>query len=159
MNSTFCEVIWSNTIWIKDYRKTQAQMKSILRTFRFFMCIFQAIRDEVWNSWHFYYHVFFFAENACKTPDNWDGRCIVLQQCRPLYSLLQGTLTNDQRTFLRSSQCGREGSKPLVCCPNTFTEEDLPSNKHCGVQVSDKIVGGEDTSINELPWYVMPSIN
>lgn len=94
-------------------------------------------------------------ENSCKTPDNWDGKCIVLQQCRPLYNLLlQGSMiTMEQRTFLRNSQCGRQGSNPLVCCPNTFTIDDLPSNKLCGVQVSDKIVGGDETSINDFPWY------
>lgn len=62
-------------------------------------------------------------------------------------------LSTEQRTFLRKSQCGREGNNPLVCCPNTFKIEDLPPNKFCGVQVSDKIVGGSETAINEFPWY------
>lgn len=68
--------------------------------------------------------------------------------------MITGALTTEQRDFLRRSQCGREGTNPLVCCPNTFTLDDLPSNKHCGIQAEDKITGGTATSISEFPWYV-----
>lgn len=95
-------------------------------------------------------------EDACKTPDNWDGKCIVLQECRPLFQLLhlQGQgLTPEQRTFLSRSQCGRNGRNVLVCCPNTFTIADL-TGKDCGTHVEDKIVNGERAGLTEFPWYV-----
>lgn len=89
-------------------------------------------------------------ESACKTPDNYDGNCIVLQQCNSLYKMLRTELTTQQRNFLRSSQCGRQGNTVLVCCPTTFTLADLPET--CGEQIEDKIVGGEETNLVEFPW-------
>lgn len=92
-------------------------------------------------------------EDPCKTPDNFNGTCIAVKQCRPISRVLKTDLSTEQRNFLRNSQCGREGDDILVCCPNSFTIEDLPSTKYCGTQVADKIVGGGETSINEYPWY------
>lgn len=92
-------------------------------------------------------------ENPCKTPDNFNGTCVAVKQCRPISRVLKTDLSTEQRNFLRNSQCGREGDDILVCCPNSFTIEDLPSTKYCGTQVADKIVGGGETSINEYPWY------
>lgn len=59
-------------------------------------------------------------------------------------SLLSETpISNERRDFLRRSQCGTDAGKPLVCCPTTFTVDDIENaDKQCGVQVSDKIVGG-----------------
>lgn len=92
-------------------------------------------------------------ETPWKTPDNWNGHCIVIQQCRPIYDILAGPLTTEERNFLRKSQCGHDGTNPLVCCPNTFTVNDLPAGQQCGSSVGDKIVGGEIASIDEFPWY------
>lgn len=50
-----------------------------------------------------------------------------------------------------------------VCCSNdagtavpnrasAFTEEDLPKPGRCGIQSSDRIIGGTETKINEYPW-------
>lgn len=35
----------------------------------------------------------------------------------------------------------------------TFTEADLPDPGKCGTQARDKIVGGEETGIQDYPWY------
>ena len=94
-------------------------------------------------------------ESSCKTPDDKDGDCIVLQECDSLYKLLKGSVTTEQRIFLKKSQCGRDHGKIFVCCPvrgNQFTIDDLPSNDTCGITVPDKIYGGHKTSINEFPW-------
>lgn len=116
-----------------------------------FICIFGLDIDfQV-----YFPNYFICTENQqCTTPNNLDGNCIVLQQCGPLYSLLSGgTPTMEQRAFLRNSQCGRQGNSILVCCPpKPFTMADLPQT--CGEQVEDKVFGGEETNINELPWYV-----
>lgn len=67
--------------------------------------------------------------------------------------LTEAPLSTEHRDFLRKSQCGRNGSNPLVCCPNTFTVDDLISDgEECGVQAADKIVGGVETSITDFPW-------
>lgn len=92
-------------------------------------------------------------EKPCKTPDNWNGTCIVLQECRPLFNLFLGSLSTEQIDFLRKSQCGSIGDNPLVCCPITFTVADLMSNLRCGLQEADKIMGGVATTIREFPWY------
>lgn len=97
-------------------------------------------------------------ESPCKTPDNLNGDCIALQQCRPLYKLVRINITTEQRTLLRSSQCGRNGDTILVCCPNTFTVNDLPSTQYCGKQVGNKLAGGPETSIYEFPWYELIGI-
>lgn len=88
--------------------------------------------------------MFEFVEEPCKTPNDWNGTCIALHKCRPLMSLLSETpISNERRDFLRRSQCGTDAGKPLVCCPTTFTVDDIENaDKQCGVQVSDKIVGG-----------------
>ena len=99
------------------------------------------------------------SENACTTPDGWNGNCVLLQQCRSLYSIFTAPLTTQTRNFLRNSQCGRDGSNIFVCCPNTFTINDLPTNEYCGT-IADRIYGGVKTSIYEFPWYAIDlSIN
>lgn len=92
-------------------------------------------------------------ENPCKTPDNFNGTCIAVKQCRPISRLMQTELSMERRNFWRSSQCDGDGDGIFVCCPNAFTVDDLPSTKYCGTQVADKIIGGEETSLNEFPWY------
>lgn len=95
------------------------------------------------------------AESPCRTPDGLNGTCVVLQQCRPLYRLIRsGSISPEQRQYLRDSQCGRDGTNILVCCPNTFTVDDLPSKWHCAARVSVRIVGGDAATPEEFPWYV-----
>lgn len=56
-------------------------------------------------------------------PDN-DGDCLniggdckVIEQCQPLYALLQKKpLTTANANLLRKYHCGFEGSSPKVCC-------------------------------------------
>lgn len=92
------------------------------------------------------------SNDSCETPDKWNGTCIALRECRPLYRLLRKNLPANLRTFLRNSQCGGGDSTNIrVCCPNTFTINDLPPK--CGLEAADKIVGGEETSLGEFPWY------
>lgn len=57
-------------------------------------------------------------ENAdCWTPDQSEGKCIQLQQCQPLYRLIQKLpLTNRDREYLRNSKCGFS-QQPLVIQP------------------------------------------
>lgn len=78
-----------------------------------------------------------------------------MEQCRPLNKLAQSDdLSDEQQEFLSKSVCSRGGEPFYVCCPHTFTIDDLPSGKQCGAQVTDKIVGGEKAALSEFPWYV-----
>ena len=100
--------------------------------------------------WSFYGKLY--TENTCKTPDDWNGNCVALRECRPLFHLLLGQLTTEQRDFLRKSKCGGNTTNPLVCCPNTFTVDDLPANGTCGTFMSDRI-GGQAVYPSYFPWY------
>lgn len=71
------------------------------------------------------------------------------------------------------SQCGFEGRRPLVCCPELGQQVApdevstvptliaprrnslLPSPGECGVHPVDSIYGGNETLIDEYPWMVL----
>lgn len=66
------------------------------------------------------------AAKSCITPDNQAGECIAIQQCRPLYSPLLNrhvskSLTNEERDFLRQSQCDIDNYTPRVQTFNYYT--------------------------------------
>ncbi|KAJ8673963.1 hypothetical protein QAD02_005225 [Eretmocerus hayati] len=52
----------------------------------------------------------------CSTPERRQGTCINIKQCPKLIQLLQIPLTNENRQYLLSSQCGFDGNVPKVCC-------------------------------------------
>lgn len=58
----------------------------------------------------------FMTENqSCQTPDQKAGSCILLRQCPQLNSILsKRPISNDDRSFLLQSQCGRRDRSPLV---------------------------------------------
>lgn len=75
-------------------------------------------------------------DSICKTPDNRDGDCTILQQCDPLFRLSLIGPTTEQQTFLRNSQCGRDGENVFVCCSNKF----MISNSR-DANISDGLAG------------------
>ncbi|XP_053671281.1 CLIP domain-containing serine protease B4-like [Anopheles nili] len=118
----------------------------------------------------------------CLTPDQKDGTCVMVAQCPLVRQLLNKPLltTNDVR-FLESSRCGVIDRKALVCCqqPDSPTSTVSPTvatppaasgpveNRlsveqkrrllpdDCGVQYTDRIIGGERTKIDEYPWAAL----
>uniref|UniRef100_A0A1Q3FJ37 CLIP domain-containing serine protease n=2 Tax=Culex tarsalis TaxID=7177 RepID=A0A1Q3FJ37_CULTA len=55
---------------------------------------------------------------SCINPNDEPGRCVLVQQCKLVLSVLRKeTLTNDDVAFLYSSECGKLEGKSLVCCP------------------------------------------
>lgn len=102
-------------------------------------------------------------------PNRVSGLCRPFRSCQNLVDLLQNN-PNDQKVinFLRQSQCGYSGSDPNVCCPNTEPEpikqnqggpvgsgSKLPKVPDCGIdRFADRIVGGEETKIDEFTWLV-----
>lgn len=84
------------------------------------------------------------------------------------------TSNYQQRELLRLSRCGFNNNNPLVnsnqtvffisycgchetlyfqvCCRSGLFISDLPAPGKCGVQAKDRIVGGEETNIQDFPW-------
>lgn len=105
--------------------------------------------------------------SPCYTPDRKAGTCIFLQQCSSLYALIQKQpLYQNEREFLRQSQCGYN-QQPMVCCPSTRgptttsngnaggSSNLLPQPGVCGVDTTNRIIGGEVTLIDEFPWMAL----
>uniref|UniRef100_W8BR93 CLIP domain-containing serine protease n=1 Tax=Ceratitis capitata TaxID=7213 RepID=W8BR93_CERCA len=58
---------------------------------------------------------------ACFTPNQVSGTCIKLADCRYLYELvLDPNLSQNDRTYLRKSQCGYQDRNVLICCPPSY---------------------------------------
>ncbi|XP_053682113.1 CLIP domain-containing serine protease B10-like [Sabethes cyaneus] len=110
------------------------------------------------------------SQNACRTPNRRDGRCIPRTECRSFmqYFFPDRILTADELTFLQLSRCNE--SPPMICCPDraqtSATEATVqsdfsgllpdPKRFECGLDIlTDKIYGGEDTLLEEFPWYAL----
>ncbi|KAG8236449.1 hypothetical protein J437_LFUL016745 [Ladona fulva] len=110
---------------------------------------------------------------ACVTPNSSRGTCIEVRDCTPLLNLLQAKpLSQANLEYLRKSQCGFHDRQPLVCCPrqnpapkppNVEVVEDVSRHRNlpllrndlCGPLSDDRIIGGNITKINELPWMAL----
>ncbi|XP_055586939.1 serine protease easter-like [Uranotaenia lowii] len=102
--------------------------------------------------------------STCQTPDAKPGRCVLLKACDGLFTLIKKKpLLPEDRTYLSRSQCGwsYQDNHPLVCCsdsveaPPRASESLLPEVGVCGIQTSDRIVGGVNTKIDEFPWLAL----
>ncbi|XP_039441110.2 CLIP domain-containing serine protease B15-like [Culex pipiens pallens] len=89
------------------------------------------------------------AGESCRTPGGNPGRCTLVLQCSFVHQLLKDVKTGRDNQYVMSFKCGAESGtkKPLVCCP------ELASSQQCGsLTMSDNIVGGEETELDEYPW-------
>ncbi|EDW95637.1 melanization protease 1 [Drosophila yakuba] len=102
----------------------------------------------------------------CTTPDENSGTCINLRECGYLFELLQGEEVTDQdRRFLQSSQCGYRNGQVLICCANSRIRNQqptirprtnlLPMAPNCGDNFEDRVVGGKETGKREFPWMAL----
>ncbi|KAG6460052.1 hypothetical protein O3G_MSEX011739 [Manduca sexta] len=112
---------------------------------------------------------------SCLTPDNKTGECVNIQKCTYLAEIQDDPLNEGERVFLKNSVCagpeensvccGSEGSSvdvdslgknvPVTCEQSAFPPD--PDSDCCGLDssVSDKIIGGTATGINQYPWLVI----
>lgn len=111
----------------------------------------------------------------CVDPNNHNGLCQPIRSCGSILGLLAPPLPPQTREFLRRSQCKFENGQPWVCCPDSVAPPPppsrdpglsvgsgggkLPSAPDCGIQATDRIFGGEPTSIDEFPWLVQIQYN
>uniref|UniRef100_A0A182VQQ0 Uncharacterized protein n=1 Tax=Anopheles minimus TaxID=112268 RepID=A0A182VQQ0_9DIPT len=122
-------------------------------------------------------------QTQCRTPDQKGGVCVTVAQCPLIVRLLnQPLLTSNIVRFLEASRCGILDKKVLVCCEtpqNTVPSTIVPpvqtqppasepvANRlsydeqlqllpaECGIQYTDRIIGGEQARIDEYPWTVL----
>ncbi|XP_058816659.1 CLIP domain-containing serine protease B4-like [Topomyia yanbarensis] len=102
----------------------------------------------------------------CKTPNNEPGSCIPMSECSFIQQILsKSVLFNNDVKYIQGAQCGNYQNDVLVCCAKSKTgpatsalsvkmgtKTLLPVAPACGVQYSDRIVGGEQTGITDFPW-------
>uniref|UniRef100_A0A1I8MM78 Peptidase S1 domain-containing protein n=1 Tax=Musca domestica TaxID=7370 RepID=A0A1I8MM78_MUSDO len=83
--------------------------------------------------------------------------------------MLTTNLTEETRHFMNKSQCGHDSSQDslakriLVCCterPHNRKGETVPGNVlpkpgECGTMLSNRILGGNTTEIDEFPWMAL----
>lgn len=108
----------------------------------------------------------------CKNHKGHSGFCVKITSCPEINKILKNPiLTSENRSFIRSNQCGFIENTQQVCC--TFESEpietqetqssdwlevllkNVPQPPHCGVQLISRIFGGEETEIGEFPWLAL----
>ncbi|XP_055612830.1 transmembrane protease serine 9-like [Uranotaenia lowii] len=122
-------------------------------------------------------------QEACRTPNQRDGRCIPRVECRSFsqYFTPDRILSQDELNFVRMSQC----QPRKICCPDRVVSPDPlpvtttstpqpttvlpstggssdqvklpdPSKFECGLDhLGDRIYGGVNASIDEFPWFAL----
>uniref|UniRef100_A0A2M4AL94 CLIP domain-containing serine protease n=2 Tax=Anopheles triannulatus TaxID=58253 RepID=A0A2M4AL94_9DIPT len=110
------------------------------------------------------------AQSSCRTPDHRDGVCIPVPDCKSIqdnYFSSDRVLSGDEVDFLNQLRC--QGTPTVtICCPDNVVtlnrtvtapaSGELPSLKkfECGLEsLTDRIVGGSETSLDEFPWYAL----
>lgn len=94
--------------------------------------------------------------DPCKNPAGADGSCIFFPECEPLVKIFRKPIIlPDEGEFLENSRCGSVNNKALVCCAGVVTQTSLPKPPQCGQDLSDRIVGGQPTELDEYPWTAL----
>ncbi|XP_053671065.1 uncharacterized protein LOC128721346 [Anopheles nili] len=93
---------------------------------------------------------------SCVSPNREPGKCVLFQECPSLVALYNNQFsTADDVQFLKQSQCGVLQKKVLVCCAVSKQKASLPESPKCGVQLSDRLYGGQPTALDEFPWTAL----
>uniref|UniRef100_A0A4Y0BFJ7 CLIP domain-containing serine protease n=1 Tax=Anopheles funestus TaxID=62324 RepID=A0A4Y0BFJ7_ANOFN len=93
---------------------------------------------------------------SCVNPLGEPGKCILFRECKPTVDIYNKPInTHEDTEFLMQSRCGVLQRKTLVCCATSSQRSSLPEPLNCGTQLSDRVVGGQPTQINEFPWTAL----
>ena len=73
----------------------------------------------------------------------------------PALSVLfnKNSMNADDLSLLKSREAGTFQDKQLFCCE--VKPLNLPTAPACGIQIKDRIVGGENASITDFPWAAL----
>lgn len=92
----------------------------------------------------------------CTTPDYASGECVKLSRCSSLRQIITNpNLSEDDRIFLRRSQCDYIDDYPWVCCKIDEVPVLKAESSICGKtyrNLESRITGGDETEIGEFPW-------
>ncbi|KAL7024686.1 hypothetical protein ACKWTF_013167 [Chironomus riparius] len=99
--------------------------------------------------------------NTCSPEES----CLPHFECKAVTNLTsKGFLTQDERAYLRTKFCKRINYLDHFCCDTESDQNSsldsrlsshLPSVPKCGIYFQDKITLGENTFIDEYPWYAL----
>ncbi|KFB41614.1 serine protease 14 [Anopheles sinensis] len=98
---------------------------------------------------------------SCTNPRGLPGTCILFRECPELVAVFGKPIATPEDTqYLQDSRCGSSGRKALVCCagsapPANTGNSVLPDQPYCGIQLTDRIYGGQPTQLDEFPWAVL----
>uniref|UniRef100_C6ZQY3 CLIP domain-containing serine protease n=1 Tax=Ochlerotatus triseriatus TaxID=7162 RepID=C6ZQY3_OCHTR len=99
--------------------------------------------------------------DPCTNPHRQAGRCIYFRECQPLLDIYSKTfITPEESRFVDQSRCGQTADrKPLVCCAvspnNAGSRSSLLKPPNCGKDLTNRIVGGQATLLDEFPWTAL----
>ncbi|XP_052888783.1 CLIP domain-containing serine protease B4-like [Anopheles moucheti] len=92
----------------------------------------------------------------CTNPLGKAGKCIHFRECQPLVNIYNNPISTPQESeFLSQSRCGMLHLNSLVCCAASTQISSLPKLPHCGLQMSNRVIGGQPTDIDEFPWTAL----
>lgn len=111
----------------------------------------------------------------CTTPEGNAGKCVNIQSCPHLAALQSPPVSEENRTYLKQSQCNVMMENRVCCGPapkpqNTFLNglngicsasigayPPDPNSKCCGsdASIDNKIIGGNATAIDQYPWLAL----
>ncbi|XP_055636344.1 CLIP domain-containing serine protease B4-like [Toxorhynchites rutilus septentrionalis] len=94
------------------------------------------------------------------------GKCKILSGCKSIVNLLlRGNFTENERNYIKKSDCGMVDGSRTVCCPLPQKSEKridtalLPAVKDCGRTSASRIVGGAIADLDDYPWLARIQYN
>ncbi|KXJ72917.1 hypothetical protein RP20_CCG016961 [Aedes albopictus] len=98
--------------------------------------------------------------DSCTDGAGVRGVCLTIRDCDTAGAMLRrGNWSNQEREYLKKSECGMNAGARMVCCPlprslkaRFAAPATLPPVGVCGKDTSDRIVGGEITKPDDFPW-------
>ncbi|XP_070510021.1 CLIP domain-containing serine protease B4-like [Chironomus tepperi] len=82
--------------------------------------------------------------------------CTPQHQCEAVTNITsKGRWTPRERAYLQSKHCNVVNRLNYFCCTSNIKPTHLPEAPKCGVHFGDRIVNGENTFIDDFPWYAL----